>query len=63
MVTKWTPTESRVLEEVRRWRRQVYEADRGSSEVERLRRVHELAQRLGLTTIQRDEPRAPDSVA
>ncbi len=44
-----------MLEEVRRWRREVYEADQNRSAEDRARRVEELARSLGLRTAQ---PRA-----
>ncbi len=50
MMTKMTPTESRMLEEVRRWRREVYEADQIRSAEDRARCVEELARSLGLRT-------------
>ncbi len=55
-MTKKTRTESKMLEQVRRWRREVYEADQGrtgsASATERLR---ELGAQFGLATGRRDE--------
>lgn len=48
MTTRWTRTESRMLEAVRRWRREVYDDDRQLAEKDRIRRLHELADRFGL---------------
>lgn len=52
MMTKMTPTESRMLQQVRRWRREAYEADQNRTDEQRATRLRELAGRLGLPTIQ-----------
>jgi hypothetical protein len=49
MTTDPTPHESRILEKVRRWRREVYEADRTNSPEQCAERVAELLRNLGLT--------------
>ena len=56
MTTKPRRTESRMLDEVRRWRREVYEADRDKTAEERAARVRELAERFGLPTAETTRP-------
>ncbi len=51
MMTKRTPTENRMLQQVRR-RREAYEADQSRTDEQRATRLRELAGRLGLPTIQ-----------
>ncbi len=51
MATKSIRTESRMLEEVRRWRRQVYDSDRCGAGQDAPGRLRELAKRFGLNTI------------
>jgi hypothetical protein len=48
MPTKVNVTESRMLEDVRRWRREAYEADQARNDEERKARLHELAQQFKL---------------
>ena len=50
MTKKMNPPESEMLRQVRRWRREAYEADRPRAEGERTRRLRELADRYGLRT-------------
>lgn len=50
MTKKMNPVESEMLRQVRRWRREAYEADRSRVEGERTRRLCELADRYGLRT-------------
>ncbi len=52
------PTESRMLEQVRRWRRAAYEADQSASASERLAKTRELAERYGLNIISRQRRRS-----
>ena len=50
MTKKMNPPESEMLRQVRRWRREAYEANRSCAEGERTRRLCELADRYGLRT-------------
>ena len=58
MTTNGEPTESKMLEQVRRWRREAYEADQPTPKPDRRAKLHELAERYGLdiTTPQRPGP-------
>ena len=49
MTTKPIQRESRMLEEVRRWRREAYEADQVRSPEERRRMLDALLRQFGLT--------------
>jgi hypothetical protein len=53
------PRESKTLEDVRRWRREVYEADQKLTLEERRRRETELAAKLGLRVIPANPEAAP----
>lgn len=50
MTNKTMHKESKMLESVRRWRSEAYEADRNLDEEARHRRAKELAERFGITT-------------
>lgn len=52
--------EPRMLEEVRRWRREVYEARKGLSLEERQRRDRELLAQLGLSHLRQATPPASE---
>ncbi|MFH0980703.1 MAG: hypothetical protein V2A79_04100 [Planctomycetota bacterium] len=55
MTTEPTPPrESKMLEHVRRWRREAYEADQPRSPEDRARHLDELLQRFGLAPRQAD---------
>lgn len=58
MTTRLTPTESRMLEEVRRWRREVYADDQKPREKRLARDFSELADRFALPIRERDEDRS-----
>ena len=49
MTTKPIPRESKMLEEVRRWRKEAFEADRERTLEERAQRQNELIHRFGLS--------------
>ena len=57
MTPNRTRKESSMLEEVRRWRREVYAADHGVDLHERRRRDAELIRRFGLTGRAEDKAR------
>ena len=48
MTNKTNPPESDMLQQVRRWRREAYQAERSRSQEERTRRDREMADRYGL---------------
>jgi uncharacterized protein (DUF2336 family) len=48
MTTKPTSHESKMLEEVRRWRKEAFEADQARSPEERVSHLAELLRRFGL---------------
>jgi len=48
MTTNSKSTESKMLEQVRRWRREAYEADRAMPDADRRAKLHALAKRYGL---------------
>ena len=49
MTTKPIPHESKMLEEVRRWRNEAFEADQARSPEERASHLAELLRRFGLS--------------
>ena len=53
------PHESAMLREVRRWRREAYEADQGQANGDAGERLRDLAARFGLEIV--PPQRAPDS--
>ena len=60
MTTDPTPHDSRLLEKVRRWRREAYEEERASSPEQYAKRLAELLRNLGLTLQpSRRRPRIP----
>jgi hypothetical protein len=58
MTTNEESTESRMLEQVRRWRREAYEADRSMQKSDRRAKLNALAKRYGLD-ITPSQPRDP----
>ena len=56
MTKKTNPVESEMLRQVRRWRREAYEADRSRGQSERTRRLRELADHYGLRTTAAERP-------
>ena len=58
MTRKTNQSESEMLQQVRRWRREAYEADRSRGEEERIHRVRELSGRYGLRVAEGDHARA-----
>ena len=57
MTTKPNPHESKMLEEVRRWRKEAFEADRERTPEERAQRQDELIHYFGLSnTKSKPEP-------
>lgn len=50
MTNKTTHKESKMLEAVRRWRAEAYEADRNLDEEARHRRAKELSERFGIAS-------------
>ena len=60
MTTKPIQRESRMLEEVRRWRREAYEADQVRSPEERSRMLDALLKQFGLTPEQDEAHPRPD---
>ena len=60
MTTKPIQRESRMLEEVRTWRREAYEADQGRSPEERRRMLDVLLQQFGLTREKDEAHPRPD---
>lgn len=59
MTMKTNPAESRMLEQVRRWRREAYEAEKSSPEQDRVTRFRKLAGRFGLPTIEPERSHEP----
>jgi len=60
MTTKPIQCESRMLEEVRRWRREAYEADQVRSPEDRRHMLDALLQQFGLTPEQHEAHPRPD---
>ncbi len=56
MTKKTNPVESKMLRQVRRWRREAYEAEQFHSQSERARRLRELADHYGLRTTATERP-------
>lgn len=57
MTRKTKRTESKMLEEIRRWRKEAYEEHQGMSEEERAERFRKLADRFGLEIAEPPRPR------
>ena len=56
MMKKTNPVESEMLRQVRRWRREAYEAEQSHSPSERACRLRELADHYGLRTTATERP-------
>ena len=61
MTKKMNPPESEMLQQVRRWRREAYQAERARSQQERTRRQRELADRYGLQRAGAERTRFSDA--
>ena len=59
MTTQSIPHESKMLTEVRRWRREAYEADLARTPDQRLELLKQLIRQFGLTKTTAGEPRSP----
>ena len=63
MTTNRKSTESQMLEQVRRWRREAYEADQSTPQADRHARLHEWAERYGLGIATRRTRGGPSDAA